>query len=184
MTDDPFATLRWQPWLPTPQTPATADGSDARTPHTWSPFYLTLLHDPEPLAERTVLYDAVMTGKGPLPRPDRELAALAVSVTNGCRYCASVHGRRYISLTKDAEPATRLARHGPAGVTDTRQRAIVDFAARMSVTPPAADAGDVQRLREAGLTNGEITDLISVVAMFAWANRLMQTLGEPTAKKS
>lgn len=34
-------------------------------------------------------------------------------------------------------------------------------------------------LREAGLNDGEILDLIQAVAIFAWANRLMLNLGEP-----
>lgn len=179
MSTQTFPALRWQAWLEPPEAPATEAGADAKTPSKWSPFYLTLLHDPDTLAERTALYNAIMTGEGALSRPERELAALAVSVSNGCRYCASVHGRRLASLTKDTEVGHTLAEHGPSALSDPRQRAIAEFAARMSATPPRCDAADVARLRDAGLSEAELTDLVSVVAMFAWANRLMQTLGEP-----
>ncbi len=180
MSTQAFPVLRWQAWLEPPELPETPAGADAKTPSAWSPFYLTLLHDPDTLAERTALYNAVMTGKGALPRSERELAALAVSVTNGCRYCASVHGRRLASLTKETEPGHTLAERGPSALSDPRQRAIAEFAARMSATPPRCDATDVARLRDVGLTEPELTDLVSVVAMFAWANRLMQTLGQPS----
>jgi alkylhydroperoxidase family enzyme len=37
----------------------------------------------------------------------------------------------------------------------------------------------VQRLRSAGLDDGEIVDVINGAAFFNWANRLMLSLGEP-----
>ena len=40
-------------------------------------------------------------------------------------------------------------------------------------------AADLAPLRAAGLTDADIHDLIHATAMFANANRLMQTLGEP-----
>jgi uncharacterized peroxidase-related enzyme len=45
-------------------------------------------------------------------------------------------------------------------------------------------AADLEPLREIGLSDLEILDLTNAVAMFAWANRLMQTLGEPVAKQT
>ena len=48
-------------------------------------------------------------------------------------------------------------------------------------TPPEASRGDILALRRVGLSNAEILDLANAVAMFAWANRLMLTLGEAKA---
>lgn len=58
---------------------------------------------------------------------------------------------------------------------------VARFATRLSACPPAASAEDVQALRNAGLSDGEIFDLILAIAMFSWANRLMHPLGEPVA---
>ena len=55
----------------------------------------------------------------------------------------------------------------------------MDFAVKLSATPPNAGPEDIAALGEAGLEELEILDLIQAVAMFAWANRLMLTLGEP-----
>jgi uncharacterized peroxidase-related enzyme len=60
----------------------------------------------------------------------------------------------------------------------SRQRAIVDYAVKLGATPSAATAADIARLRDEGLNDAEILDITLSVAMFANANRLMQTLGE------
>jgi uncharacterized peroxidase-related enzyme len=116
-----------------------------------------------------------------LPRADRELAAVAVSRVNGCVYCASVHIQRYIQLTKRPEIMQRLIDEGVDTELPPRERAIVDFAVKLTRTPPTLTAADLKPLRQLGLTDQEILDLTHATAMFAWANRLMQTLGEPVA---
>ncbi|MFC5833317.1 peroxidase-related enzyme [Nonomuraea insulae] len=176
-----FPVLTWHPWVEAAAPPAKEAGADDKTPAKWSPFYLTLLHDPAVLAERTALYNAIMTGTGSLGRADRELAALATSLVTGCEYCASVHGRRQVQLSKDQVTAVALAERGAAGVTDQRQRAIVDVAAHAAVTPPALTVDDIHRLHAAGLDDDAVRDMIAVAAMFAWANRLMMTLGSADA---
>ena len=62
---------------------------------------------------------------------------------------------------------------------EPRQRAIVDFAAKLTRSPRAMVPEDLLALREVGMDDLQIHDLIHAVAMFANANRLMQTLGEP-----
>ena len=173
-----FPVYRWRPWVDAPPPPSKEAGADARTPKKWSPFYLTLLHDPVVLGERTALYDAIMTGSGTLDRADRELAALATSLTTGCEYCASVHGRRQVQLSKDDITATALAVRGPAALPDARQRTIAEVAATVAVTPCAIGPAEIIALREVGLDDDAVADFIAVCAMFAWANRLMMTLGE------
>jgi uncharacterized peroxidase-related enzyme len=174
-----FPAYAWKPSVQPAEVPAVA-GDAAKTPAKWSPFYLTLLHDPLVLEERTALYNAIMTGAGSLDRADRELAALATSLVTGCEYCASVHGRRQIQLSKDPVTAVALAQRGPLTLTDPRQQAIVAVAAAAAVTPPNINAADVATLRAVGLDDDAVRDMIAVAAMFAWANRLMMTLGEAT----
>ncbi|GLY03797.1 peroxidase-related enzyme [Actinoplanes sp. NBRC 101535] len=177
-----FPVYRWDPWVPPARVPGVEPGSDSRTPAKWSPFYLTLLHDPAVLAERTALYNAIMTGSpgvaGALGRADRELAALGTSLVTGCEYCASVHGRRQIQLSGDTGTSVLLAQKGPSVLGDPLQQAVVALAAHTATTPPTVGAGDVTALREAGLGDDAIRDALAVAAMFAWANRLMMTLGE------
>jgi uncharacterized peroxidase-related enzyme len=51
----------------------------------------------------------------------------------------------------------------------------------LAATPIAFGPEHVTRLRSAGLDDAEIVDVIHGAAFFNWANRLMLSLGEPTA---
>ena len=184
-TADP---VEWSAWLDpialetaTPEQIAVLEESTptAKT----SPYYLLLVRDVDVLRERSRLYNAIMYGPRGLPRADRELAAVAVSRVNGCVYCASVHIQRYIQLTKRPEIMQRLIDEGVDTELPPRERAIVDFAVKLTRTPPTLTAADLKPLRQLGLTDQEILDLTHATAMFAWANRLMQTLGEPVEIK-
>ena len=62
---------------------------------------------------------------------------------------------------------------------EPRRKAIVEYAAKLTRDPAAIMPADAAPLRAQGLGDLEILDLTHAVAMFAWANRLMQTLGEP-----
>jgi uncharacterized peroxidase-related enzyme len=181
--------VEWSAWL-NPITIETANSEqiavlEESTPTAkTSPYYLLLVQDVAVLRERSRLYNAIMYGPRGLPRADRELAAVAVSRVNGCVYCASVHIQRYIQLTKRADLMQRLVDEGVETELAPRERAIVDFAVKLTRTPTALTAEDLAPLRQLGLTDQEILDLTNVIAMFAWANRLMQTLGEPVAIKT
>ena len=63
--------------------------------------------------------------------------------------------------------------------TNQRERAIVEFSIELTLNPDHVNASSIQQLKDAGLQNSEILDLIHSVAIFAWANRLMLNLGEP-----
>ena len=176
--------LRWRPWLETvddvgvtPEQAAlvaeVAPSPDSR------PYYAVLAHDAPALRERTALFNAIMYGPGGLRRADRELATVAASRLNGCVYCASVHARRYVQLTKDEAGMRRLLDDGLAAEQGERERALIDFAAKLTDAPDQLGAADLTPLRSLGLADADILDAALATAMFAWANRLMLTLGEP-----
>lgn len=178
--------VEWRAWLDpitlddaTPEQVAVLEESTPTAKS--SPYYLLLVQDVDVLRERSRLYNAIMYGPRGLPRADRELAAVAVSRVNGCVYCASVHIQRYIQLTKRPDIMQRLVAEGVETDLPPRERAIVDFAVKLTRSPSALTAADLAPLRHLGLNDQEILDLTHVIAMFAWANRLMQTLGEPVA---
>jgi uncharacterized peroxidase-related enzyme len=67
---------------------------------------------------------------------------------------------------------------------DPRWRALTDLAAALTVTPPAATQAHIRKLRELGLADLDLLDAIQASAFFAWANRLMLSLGEPIRPES
>jgi uncharacterized peroxidase-related enzyme len=173
----------WQPWT---KTIAEVES----TPEQWAvldddvptmkknPYYLLLAHDPEPLRQRTGLFNGIMKGEGGSPLSDRELAAVAASRVNGCVYCAAVHAKAYNQMTGDTDQIQRLLDDGVETPLRERERAIVDVAVKLTADPAAFSASDLAPLRELGLSDLEILDITNSAAIFAWANRLLQTLGE------
>jgi uncharacterized peroxidase-related enzyme len=146
-----------------------------------SPYYLTLVHNPAVLRQRSKLFNAIMYAPGGLPRAERELTTLGVSLVNGCPYCASVHARLFAQLTKEPQVIAALFESGVNAALTARRRALVDLAVNLSDNPPTVPTVQVQTLRALGLDDLQLLDAIHAAAIFAWANRLMQTLGEPVA---
>ena len=183
-TDFTLAALRWRPWLDTVDDVGATPEQEALVAEVTPspdgrPYYAVLAHDPPVLRERTALFNAIMYGPGGLRRADRELATVVPSRINGCIYCTSVHARRYGQLTKDTTLIQRFLDTGLETELGARERALADFAATLTRTPDQLSATDLEPLRQQGLSDAEILDATLATAMFAWANRLMQTLGEP-----
>jgi len=188
---DGFTTdsLDWASWLmpvdvagATPEQLEILDesGPTARK----SAYYLTLIHDADVLRQRSAAYNAIMYAPGGLDRADRELGALVVSTLNGCPYCASVHAQRLIQLSKRAELVRAVFADPMSAGESDRDRALIRYAQRLTLYANEFSTADVERLRAVGLSDGEILDYTHAVAIFGWANRLMQTLGEPVHRQA
>lgn len=177
-------TLEWRSWLepldPAEASPLQLEVLDESHPQSRSsPYYLTLAHQPLMLRHRSAAYNAIMYAPGGLPRAERELGAMVVSVTNGCVFCTSVHAQRFEQLARRSDTVEQVFEDpGSAGTTE-RERAIARFAIAVTTRPSELGADDVAPLREVGMADEEIIDLLHAVAIFGWANRLMQNLGEP-----
>ena len=175
--------LEWIPYLqPVRLEDATEEQRDAMkiTPSNTkiSDYILTLAHDPESLAVRSPLFNAIMYGRDGLSRAGREMGALGCSIINHCLYCASVHARRFIQLTKRPELVETIFTEGPdACLNDEYWQPIFDFSVKLTQSPGAFASSDVAFLRGHGLSDLEIFDLICATGIFGWANRLMHTLG-------
>ncbi|HXM54253.1 MAG TPA: alkylhydroperoxidase domain protein [Candidatus Dormibacteraeota bacterium] len=179
------AELGWQPWVaPLGEDEAGPEEQAALGARAGSPYFRLLARDPAVLVERTATDVAIFRSEGGLPRAERELGAVAASLVNGCVYCASVHARFASHFSGRSDDVQRLLDQGLEAPLDDRWRALVGFAAALGQTPPRADASDVAALREVGLDDLEILDLAQATAFFAWANRLMLTLGEPTGAEA
>lgn len=174
----------WQPRIrPVDLAQATEQQLDALqvTPSNTkvSDYVLTLAHDFESLKVRSPLFNAIMYGKGGMSRAERELGAISASLVNGCIYCAAVHASRHAQIEKSTEVTDSLFRDGRNANLSPRDRAIFDFAAALSACPSEATEEQTAKLREVGLGETEILDLILSTALFGWANRLMHVLGDP-----
>lgn len=177
-------TLDWKAWLDvvdihaaTPEQIAILEESHPKAKE--SDYYLFLAHQPEILRQRSAAFNAIMYAPGGMPRAERELSTAVVSRINGCVYCASVHAQRFEQLAKRNDSIKQVFTDPYTAGTTDREKAIVQFSIELTEHPDAISAKHIQALKDVGLTEPEILDLIHSVAIFAWANRLMLNLGEP-----
>jgi alkylhydroperoxidase domain protein len=147
-----------------------------------SDYFRLLVRDPEILAARTRTDNDIFynVAEG-LPRAERELAAAAASRVNGCVFCASVHARFAAHYSKREDDVQRLLDDGVDTDLGERWNAIVDAAAAVTRVPFALTPAHIARLREVGLDDLSISDVIHGAAFFNWANRLMLSIGRATA---
>jgi alkylhydroperoxidase domain protein len=174
----------WEPWI---AAKPLADFRDdevailAKFGHTDSDYFRLLARNLPVLEQRTLTDKGIFYTSG-LPRAERELAATVASKINGCIYCASVHARKASQLSKDdaaveallaVRPGRSLARGNPhAG----RRKSILRRRCRSRRLPPRRCTLPRWKKRAGYLAQ---LDLVQSAAFFAWANRLMLTLGEP-----
>ncbi len=177
------ATLGWKAWLDVVDvekaTPKQIEVLEASHPQAkTSDYYLLLVHEPEILEHRSTTYNAIMYAPGGLTRADRELGALTVSRINGCVYCASVHAQRFEQLAKRHQIVADIFDNPATAGDSERDKAIIRLATELTENPSSFSEARIQELKNLGLENKEILDLIHSVAIFGWANRLMLNLGE------
>ncbi len=177
--------IGWAPWLePLAESELTdrhwaglVDASRAK-----SPYFMLLARDPQILEARTRTdKDIFYNPAAGLPRAERELSAAAASRANGCIFCASVHARFATTHSRRGHDVQRLLDEGVAVDIDARWNAIIAASVALTETPPAFGEAEIGRLRAVGLDDLAIADVIHGAAFFNWANRLMLSLGEPTA---
>jgi uncharacterized peroxidase-related enzyme len=121
-------------------------------------------------------YDELLRGESGLTKAQRELIAVVVSVTNRCHYCIVSHSAALRKLTKDPELVDQLATGYKYAPLEPRERAMLDFAVKLTQAPADCTDADVDALRDAGWTDEDIFDIAQVAAMFNFTNRLASGL--------
>ncbi|MFC6646318.1 peroxidase-related enzyme [Granulicella cerasi] len=185
MANIPFTleVLKWRPWAPAVKLEEaneaqmralTAAGAVTRD----SPYFRTLAHAPEALSARMALYNDIVYSRDGLSRAEREFSMFAVSRVNGCVYCASIHGRRFIELGGAEDVIHALLASDDTSALDARLAAIFEYARKITVQPESVGPSDHEVLQRAGLSEAECLDLLHATSMFSWANTLMMTLGD------
>jgi uncharacterized peroxidase-related enzyme len=112
---------------------------------------------------------------GLLPAAIQEQIALAVAEANGCDYCLSAHSAlgRGAGLSSGEVDASREGR-----AADPKAAAVLQFARAIIDRRGGVTDQDVARVRIAGLTDGEITEVLAHVGMNVFTNyfnRAVQT---------
>jgi uncharacterized peroxidase-related enzyme len=122
-------------------------------------------------------YDELLRGDSGLTKAQREMIAVVVSVENRCHYCIVSHSAALRKLTDDQVLVDRLATGYKYAEVEPKERAMLDFAVKLTRASHEATEADVDALRAAGWSDEEIMDIAQVAAMFNFTNRLASGLG-------
>ena len=127
---------------------------------------------PEKLRTFIRAYDELMLGPSGLSKLEREMIAVAVSSQNRCYYCLVAHGAAVRKLSGDPQLGEMVAFNYRVAELPERQRALLDFAVKLTDRPHEVGEADRQRLRDAGLDDADIFDAAEVAAFFNYTNRV------------
>jgi uncharacterized peroxidase-related enzyme len=113
-----------------------------------------------------------MLGQSVLSKLEREMIAVVVSSANRCYYCQVAHGQAVRELSGDPALGELLVMNYRAAKLPRRQRAMLDFAHRMTVEPDKVGDADRAALRKAGFKDRDIWDIAAVASFFNMTNRM------------
>ena len=120
----------------------------------------------------TAMYNDLMLGDSALSKLEREMIAVAVSSHNKCHYCLVAHGAAVRQLSGDPALGEALVmNYHVADITD-RQRAMLDFALKLTRESANVVEADRQILRDHGFSDRDIWDIASVTGFFNMTNRV------------
>ncbi len=134
--------------------------------------FLVLASRPDEFRAFFAYHDALMEKPGNLSKAEREMIVVATSSLNQCQYCVIAHGAILRIRAKDPLIADQVAvNYRKADITE-RQRAMLDFAVRVSTRAHEVSDGDFATLKAHGFSDDDAWDIAAISAFFGLSNRL------------
>ena len=133
---------------------------------------LAYAHDMAKFDAFAAMYNNLMLAPSGLSKLEREMIAVAVSSENKCFYCLTAHGAAVRQLSGRPELGEALVMNYRAADLDSRLRAMLDFAVKMTTNAHKIEEKDRERLRREGFTDKDIWDIAAVAAFFNMSNRM------------
>jgi uncharacterized peroxidase-related enzyme len=118
------------------------------------------------------MYNDLMLAPSGLSKLEREMIAVAVSSQNRCYYCLAAHGAAVRALSDDPVLGELMVMNYRAARLDRRQRAMLDFAVKLTAEPWTIEEADRQALRDAGFSDRDVWDIAAVAGFFNMSNRV------------
>jgi uncharacterized peroxidase-related enzyme len=134
--------------------------------------FLVLAHHPEEFRAFFAYHDALMDKSGNLTKAEREMIVVATSNVNQCQYCVVAHGAILRIRAKDPLIADQVAiNYRKADITE-RQKAMLDFAMKVSQSAQLVGDADLDTLKAHGFDEEDAWDIAAIAAFFGMSNRL------------
>ncbi|CAN7305361.1 peroxidase-related enzyme [Bradyrhizobium sp. LjRoot220] len=134
--------------------------------------FLTLAHRPEEFRAFFAYHDALMDKPGPISKAEREMIVVATSNANQCQYCVVAHGAILRIRAKNAQIADQVAVNYRKADITVRQKAMLDFAMKVSMQAYEVGDADIETLKRHDFTEEDAWDIAAIAAFFGMSNRL------------
>jgi uncharacterized peroxidase-related enzyme len=134
--------------------------------------FLAFAHRPAEFRAFFAYHDALLLRDSGLTKGDKEMIIVATSGINRCLYCVVAHGALLRIYEKNPLVADQVAvNHRKADITP-RQRAMLDFAVKVTSESHLVGDADFAALREHGFSDDDAWDIAGIAALFGLSNRI------------
>jgi 4-carboxymuconolactone decarboxylase len=134
--------------------------------------FLALAHRPDEFRAFFAYHDALMDKPGNLSKAEREMIVVATSSVNQCQYCVIAHGAILRIRAKNPLIADQVATNYRKADISDRQKAMLDFAMKVSQSAHLVGEADFETLKSHGFSEDDMWDIAGISAFFGMSNRL------------
>jgi uncharacterized peroxidase-related enzyme len=134
--------------------------------------FLTLAYRPDEFRAFFAYHDALMEKDSGLTKAEREMIVVATSSANQCHYCVIAHGAILRIRAKNPQIADQIAINYRKADITPRQRAMLDFAMKVSAEAHRISEADFADIASHGFSDDDIWDIAAIAAFFALSNRM------------
>ena len=134
--------------------------------------FLTLAYRPDEFRAFFAYHDALMERDSGLTKAEREMIVVATSSANQCHYCVIAHGAILRIRAKNPQIADQIAVNYRKADITPRQRAMLDFAMKVSTEAQKISEADFATVAGHGFSDDDIWDIAAIAAFFALSNRM------------
>lgn len=134
--------------------------------------FLVLAHRPDEFRAFFAYHDALMEKPGNLTKAEREMIVVATSNANQCQYCVIAHGAILRIRAKNPQIADQIAINYRKADITARQKAMLDFAMKVSQSAYEVSDQDMNILKAHGFDEEDIWDIAGISAFFGMSNRM------------
>ncbi len=128
--------------------------------------------DPVKLQSFIDMVDDLMLADSGISKLEREMIAVVVSAVNHCHYCLTAHGAAVRQRAKDPVMGELMAQNYRAADLPKKQKAMLEFAVKLTEHPAKMEEADRAALRAVGFSDRDIWDIAATAAFYNMSNRL------------
>jgi uncharacterized peroxidase-related enzyme len=133
--------------------------------------------NPQALEDHLNFYENLIYGDIAIPREQREMIAVAVSVTNKSHYCTNHHAEALNAYWKNRERIQKFIEDFYSADVSDKDKVAIRYAVKLTESPEKISKNDIENLRKVGFSDEDILNINLITAYFNFVNRITLGLG-------